>query len=93
MGRMSTKKTMPEGPEPADEVAAVPTETIPPDDPPDPPNATHVLVRALHDGHRRAGRAWTAAEQRVSVEEFTDGQLQALTDDPRLVVAFADGDL
>jgi hypothetical protein len=44
-------------------------------------------VRALVDGFRRGGRAWTAEAQDVAAaSEFTKAQIAALKDEARLVV-------
>lgn len=48
--------------------------------------ATHLTVRALKDGFRRAGRAWPAEETTVPIEEFSKEQLAALESEPLLTV-------
>jgi hypothetical protein len=45
-----------------------------------------LTIRALSDGHRRAGRAWSSARETVSANEFTPAQIEALEADPHLVV-------
>lgn len=50
------------------------------------PEVTHLHVRALRDGRRRAGRAWPAAGVEVRVEDFTDDQVAQLFADPQLSV-------
>lgn len=44
------------------------------------------IVRALHDGYRRAGRAWPAAGVLVWREELDEGQLDRLLADPEIVL-------
>lgn len=53
---------------------------------------THLTVRALTNGFRRAGRAWSAQETTVSIEEFTAEQVEALLAEPQLVVVPSVGD-
>lgn len=53
---------------------------------PDEPIVTHLLVRSLAPGFRRAGRAWPAEEVEVSVDDFTVDQVNALLREPMLVV-------
>lgn len=48
--------------------------------------ATHLSVRAARDGFRRAGRAWSAEETTVPIEEFTKEQVAALEAEPLLTV-------
>lgn len=48
--------------------------------------AAHLTVRALKDGFRRAGRAWSAEETTVPIEEFSKEQLAALEAEPLLTV-------
>lgn len=48
--------------------------------------ATHLSVRALKDGFRRAGRAWSGVETTVPIKEFTDEQVAALEAEPLLTV-------
>lgn len=50
------------------------------------PVVTHLQVRALSNGFRRAGRAWSTQDETVSVDEFTDEQVAQLLADPMLVV-------
>lgn len=50
------------------------------------PALPRLLVRALRDGRRRAGRAWPAAGVKVSAEEFTRTQIEQLLADPLLSV-------
>ncbi len=53
---------------------------------PDDPIVTHLQIRALVDGFRRAGRAWSKQETVVAVEDFTPAQVEALLAEPHLVV-------
>ena len=43
-------------------------------------------VRALADGFRRSGRAWSAVAQDVPVSDFTKAQIALLRDEQQLVV-------
>lgn len=43
-------------------------------------------VRALADGFRRAGRAWTKEPQDVPASDFTKAQIAGLKDDISIVV-------
>lgn len=52
------------------------------------PAVTHLLVVAKKEGFRRAGRAWSAAETKVAVDEFTDQQILDLAAEPMLDVVF-----
>jgi len=54
--------------------------------PPDASPVTHLQIRALVDGFRRAGRAWSKQETVVAVEDFTPAQVEALLAEPHLVV-------
>ena len=47
---------------------------------------SHFHVRALADGFRRAGRAWPAAGVTVAADGFDAAQLDALLNEPQLVV-------
>lgn len=47
---------------------------------------THLSVRALADGFRRAGRVWPADETVVPLADFDVGQIAALEAEPLLVV-------
>lgn len=47
---------------------------------------THLQVRALKAGFRRAGRSWPAEEVTVAAEEFTAEQIEQLLAEPNLVV-------
>lgn len=47
---------------------------------------THLQVRALKAGFRRAGRSWPAEEVTVAAEEFTAEQIEQLLGEPNLVV-------
>jgi hypothetical protein len=47
---------------------------------------THLKVRSLQEGFRRAGRAWSTTEETVSVDDFTDAQIKQLMTEPMLVV-------
>ncbi len=50
------------------------------------PVATHLAVSAKKAGFRRAGRAWGTEPTEVSIDEFTDEQIQQLLSDPMLTV-------
>lgn len=50
------------------------------------PVVTHLLVSAKKDGFRRAGRAWSATPTEVSVDDFTQAQIDQLLAEPLLVV-------
>lgn len=47
---------------------------------------THLHVRALVDGFRRAGRAWPSAGIDVPAEDFTGEQIDQILAEPQLVV-------
>jgi hypothetical protein len=47
---------------------------------------THLQVRSLVAGFRRAGRAWSTEEVTVDVAEFTAEQVEQLLAEPTLVV-------
>lgn len=47
---------------------------------------THLNVRALKAGFRRAGRAWPAEEITVPLADFDDAQIAAIEGEPLLVV-------
>ena len=47
---------------------------------------THLAVRALRDGFRRAGRAWSAEETTVPLADFSKEQIGALEAEPLLTV-------
>lgn len=47
---------------------------------------THLQVRSLVAGFRRAGRAWPAEDVTVDVGEFTVEQVEQLVSEPMLVV-------
>ncbi|MFN3985734.1 MAG: hypothetical protein ACK4KV_09590 [Rhodocyclaceae bacterium] len=51
-----------------------------------PLQATHLHVRARRDGFRRCGRAWPVAGVEVSVDAFTDAEVERLMSDPDLLV-------
>lgn len=53
---------------------------------------THVQVRALANGFRRAGRAWSTEAETVSIDEFSDEQLEQLVAEPMLSVTFVVAD-
>lgn len=53
---------------------------------------THVQVRALRDGFRRAGRAWSTALVLVPIDEFSDEQIEQLATEPMLYVTFVVAD-
>ena len=50
------------------------------------PAVTKLRISARHDGFRRAGRAWSKEPTTVSVDEFTEDQLQMLYLEPMLLV-------
>lgn len=50
------------------------------------PVAKALIVKAKADGFRRAGRRWSATEETVSIDAFTDDQVQALLAEPMLDV-------
>lgn len=47
-------------------------------------------VRALADGFRRAGRAWTKEPQDVPASDFTKPQVEQLRNEPQIVVEDCD---
>lgn len=47
---------------------------------------THLQVRSLVAGFRRAGRAWPAEEVTVSADDLTAEQIEQLLAEPMLVV-------
>lgn len=47
---------------------------------------THLRVRALRDGFRRCGRAWSAHEVEVAADAFTEAEVERLLAEPNLVV-------
>lgn len=47
---------------------------------------THLMIRSTSDGFRRAGRAWSKEAVTVSVDEFTEEQIEQLLGEPMLVV-------
>lgn len=55
---------------------------------PEPPAtpAAAIRVTAKVDGFRRAGRSWSTAGDLIQVADLGEGQLQALRDDPALIV-------
>lgn len=51
---------------------------------------THVRVIAMQEGGRhRAGRHWPDQAVEVSIDEFSEEQLEQLLTDPKLSVTFA----
>lgn len=66
----------------------VPETTPPEGDANQAPPVTHLLVVAKKEGFRRAGRAWSAIETKVSVGDFTDQQINDLAAEPMLDVVF-----
>lgn len=48
--------------------------------------ATHLRVRALVAGFRRAGRAWSDEDTDVPIADFTAEQVGQLIGEPQLVV-------
>lgn len=54
---------------------------------------THVRVVALQDeGRHRAGRHWPTEATEVSIDDFTDDQLEQLLNDPKLSVTLVVND-
>ena len=47
-------------------------------------------VSAKVEGFRRAGRAWSKSAETISVEDFTEAQIDALFAEPMLAVAFVE---
>lgn len=47
---------------------------------------THLVISAFRDGFRRAGRAWTRAEQTVAIADLTNEQVAAIRAEPNLSV-------
>jgi hypothetical protein len=47
---------------------------------------THLRVRALRDGFRRCGRAWSAHEVEVAADAFSEAEVERLLAEPNLVV-------
>lgn len=43
-------------------------------------------IRALAEGFRRAGRAWSVQSVEVPAAEFTKAQIEQLRNEPQLVV-------
>lgn len=54
------------------------------------PGLPGLRVRALADGFRRAGRAWGVQAVEVPAAEFTKAQIEALRNEPQLVVEDCD---
>lgn len=52
------------------------------------PPVTHLLVVAKKEGFRRAGRAWSAVEIKVAVDQFSHEQILDLASEPMLDVVF-----
>lgn len=53
---------------------------------------THVQVKSLRDGFRRAGRAWSTSPELVPIDEFSDEQIEQLATEPMLSVTFVVAD-
>lgn len=53
-------------------------------------NATHVVVRSLVPGFRRAGRAWPVEETTVPMDEFSAEELDSLLAETNLLVGFVE---
>ena len=49
-----------------------------------------LIVSAKVEGFRRAGRAWSKSAETISVEDFTEAQIDALFAEPMLAVAFVE---
>lgn len=47
---------------------------------------THLRVRALREGFRRCGRAWSVHEIDVAADAFTEAEVERLLAEPNLVV-------
>lgn len=52
------------------------------------PECDRIIVASKVDGFRRAGRAWSREAVTLSIDEFTEEQIEALCTDPMLEVAF-----
>jgi hypothetical protein len=50
------------------------------------PVVTHLMVSAKKAGFRRAGRAWRVEPTEVSVDDFTEAQIEQLLAEPMLTV-------
>lgn len=48
--------------------------------------ATHLKVRSLQAGFRRAGRAWPVESVEVPIDELDEDAISALLDEPMLSV-------
>ena len=49
---------------------------------------THIVVRSLRNGFRRAGRPWSTDVTTVPLVDLSDDQLKALLAEPMLVTFF-----
>jgi len=83
----------PAGNDPAGGVVQAPAVNPPADaEDPVPPTPTSRVVmhsiRALRDGFRRAGVAWSTQAQEVSADQFTPEEIDALCAEPLLVVEY-----
>lgn len=47
---------------------------------------THLIVRSLVNGFRRAGRSWSSEETAVPIDELSAEQVEQLLAEPQLVV-------
>ena len=47
---------------------------------------THLRIKARREGFRRAGRAWSTTEQTVLASHFSPEQIEALQNEPMLIV-------
>ena len=47
---------------------------------------THLSIKARREGYRRAGRAWSMTEQTVLASHFSTEQIEALQNEPMLIV-------
>ncbi|MDR0717524.1 MAG: hypothetical protein LBF50_08920 [Azoarcus sp.] len=56
----------------------------------DPKPPVNLVVRALRQGFRRAGRAWSETGTVISTNEFTEEQLAAILAEKMLVVSSVD---
>ena len=53
-----------------------------------PIGVTAIVVTSQREGFRRAGRAWSTQPVTVSINEFSEAQIEALVAEPMLAVAF-----
>ena len=53
-----------------------------------PIGVTAIVVTSQREGFRRAGRAWSKQPVTVSIDEFSEAQIEALVAEPMLTVVF-----